>query len=173
MQDNIHGDAFGPGCQPTASDASASSRSGIPIAVCAHCAACEPWLKEEETPAERIERECRDTQALMKLLELEKRKTWYREIAHEPPPQTGLFLLWSPDHPEHAVPVRADIYYGSIEREHQGRQPKHLSFSHFTHWLPTPLPYFTASAIEARRAETGTGSVADESAVAESETPQP
>lgn len=118
---------------------------------CALCLACEPWLKEHETPAERIERECRDTEALMNLLAREKEKTFWREIKYDQPPQLGLFLLWSPDHPEHIVPVRADIYFGAIEREAQGGQPKHLSFSHFSHWLPMPLPHFSERGIRAKK----------------------
>lgn len=38
-------------------------------------AACEPYLKDGETPAQRIERERRDTAAALELLVREKRKT--------------------------------------------------------------------------------------------------
>jgi len=37
-------------------------------------AACEPYLKEDETPAERIERECRDTEAVCRLYAKEREK---------------------------------------------------------------------------------------------------
>ena len=40
----------------------------------AQIAACEPYLKEGETPAERIERDHRDSLALMRLLAQEKTK---------------------------------------------------------------------------------------------------
>jgi len=40
----------------------------------AQIAACEPYLKEGETPAERIERDHRDSLALMTLLAREKTK---------------------------------------------------------------------------------------------------
>jgi len=36
---------------------------------------CEQYLKEDETPAQRIERERRDTEAVLNLLIREKRKT--------------------------------------------------------------------------------------------------
>jgi len=36
---------------------------------------CEQYLKEDETPAQRIERERRDTEAVLTLLIREKRKT--------------------------------------------------------------------------------------------------
>jgi chromosome segregation ATPase len=37
-------------------------------------AACEPYLKEDETPVERIERECRDTEAVCRLYAKEREK---------------------------------------------------------------------------------------------------
>jgi hypothetical protein len=37
--------------------------------------ACKPWLKNHQTPAERLEENHKETLALLKLLELEKRKT--------------------------------------------------------------------------------------------------
>lgn len=54
----------------------------------------------------------------------------------ETAPQDGFFLVWSPDHPEIPMVVRASIF-------HHGRRegtPKHLSFSHFTRWMPIPEP---------------------------------
>lgn len=38
-------------------------------------AECEPYLKEGETPAQRIQRERRDTEAVLNLLIREKRKS--------------------------------------------------------------------------------------------------
>lgn len=51
-------------------------------------------------------------------------------------PHDGFFLIWSPDWPDTPVVVRASIF-------HKGRwpgTPKHLSFDHFTHWMPLPEP---------------------------------
>lgn len=55
-------------------------------------AACEPYLKDGETPAERIERERRDTTAALELLIREKRKTEVMLAALKRIRETRVFL---------------------------------------------------------------------------------
>lgn len=67
-----------------------------------------------------------------------EREGW-QDIASVAPPATGGFMLWSPDHPEWPMPVKAEIYHGAMERERAGGQPSHLRFGHFTHWRHFPV----------------------------------
>lgn len=55
-------------------------------------AACEPYLKDGETPAERIQRERRDTNAALTLLAREKRKSEAMLAALKRIRETRVFL---------------------------------------------------------------------------------
>ena len=98
------------------------------------------YLKPGQSPLERIEQDHGDILALMGLLEKEKRKNEWLLIAEHAPPSDGFFVVWSDLYPEIESCVRADIYWGAIERERARGQPLHLSFSHWTHWKPTSRP---------------------------------
>ena len=55
-------------------------------------------------------------------------------------PKRGFFLVCQDD-VDYNVPtvINADLYWSDNEKT-----PSHLSFKHFTHWMPLPLPPTTA-----------------------------
>lgn len=54
----------------------------------------------------------------------------------ETAPKDGFFLIFNPDHPEIPMTVKAEIFHSGLREG----TPRHLSFNHFTHWMPTPKP---------------------------------
>jgi len=100
----------------------------------------DDYLKPGQTPLERIEQDHGDILSLMELLAKEKRKNEWLLIVDHAPPSDGFFVVWSDLYPEIESCVRADIYWGAIERERTRGQPDHLSFSHWTHWHQCSRP---------------------------------
>lgn len=202
MIDQDNGDASGPGCQPSASDASASSRSGIPIATLSDFLEPMPnapglqritdlsgfldTLGKQLAPVFAEQKEAWKKGAPAAMAAFEATGAALDSIGGNCPVQAegdvdGQRFYFRARYDEwqfHVAPSDDAIFADPtfyIERDYGGGfdagwMPKHEALGFI---VASIAEYRSASAIEARRAETGTGSVADESAVGNAETPQP